>query len=236
MSKKLILFDIDGTILSTHGIPRIAMGNVLAHLYQNFNYDENYNFSGRTDWEIIEHLLTFDDRKVSMPFIRNIMDLFIEELDTQLQNGKEPLLFPGVKELIFYLSENKNTDLGLVTGNISHGARIKLEKTGLWKYFPVGGYGDDARDRSDLPPIAISRAEKYYKRKYEITDIWILGDSIYDISCAKDNSLCSLAVSTGLTEYETLKKSKPDVLVKNLFDLGKIVEILMGNNKHTNDK
>lgn len=229
MNDKLLLFDIDGTLISTHGIPRKAMGKVLMERYDNFNYDDGFNFSGRTDWEIVEHLLRFDDRKVDTETVHSILDSFAAELDVHLKNGKKPLIYPGVIELLERLSQSENIYLGLVTGNILRGAEIKLSSAGLWGYFPVGGYGDDARNRSDLPPIAIERARDHYKISFKEPDIWIIGDSTRDVACAKDNRLRSLAVSTGWTEYDVLKKCQPDHLLTDLSALDHLMNIFYNN-------
>jgi phosphoglycolate phosphatase len=227
MQNRLLLFDIDGTILSTHGIPRVAMGNVLDAMYKSFTYDEHYSFSGRTDWEIIEHLLTFDQRESSPELVNKIMKSFAIELQTHLQNGKPPLVYNGVRDLLQELSGLPNVYLGLVTGNIESGAKIKLSLAKLWKYFDIGGFGDDARNRSDLPPIAVNRAQDFYKTDFANKNIWIIGDSEHDISCAKDNQLRSLAVSTGWTDHELLAEYKPDYLVTDFSDVEKIRNILV---------
>jgi phosphoglycolate phosphatase-like HAD superfamily hydrolase len=227
MQNKLLLFDIDGTILSTHGIPRIAMGNVLDTLYQNFNYDEKFSFSGRTDWEIIEHLLNFDNRQITPGLVKNIMHSFVKELQIHLQNGKPPFVFDGVRDLLNDLSQMPHVYLGLVTGNIIKGAQIKLSLANLWNYFDTGGFGDDARNRSDLPPIAINRAQEFYKTDFIEQDVWIIGDSEHDISCAKDNQLRSLAVSTGWTDHEVLAELEPDYLVTDFADVAAIKNILL---------
>ena len=97
----------------------------------------------------------------------------------------------------------------------------------LWHYFATGGFGDDARNRSDLPPIAISRAQNYYDTTFESQHIWIIGDSEHDISCAKDNQLRSLAVSTGWTDHDVLAKQNPGYLVTDFSDVDKIRNILV---------
>ena len=229
MNNKLLLFDIDGTLISTHGIPRKAMGEVLMQRYENFNYDDGFNFSGRTDWEIVEHLLRFDGRDITNDVIHSILASFALELVVHLANGKKPLIYPGVVELLDRLRQNKQIHLGLVTGNILQGAKIKLSSAGLWDYFPVGGYGDDARHRSDLPPIAIKRAQEHYNISFDESDIWIIGDSPRDVACAKDNRLRSLAVSTGWTEYEVLEQCQPDYLVTDLSALDRLIDIFCRN-------
>ncbi len=225
---RLLLFDIDGTLLSTHGIPRQAMSTVLHHRYPDFNYDAGYNFSGRTDWEIVEHLLTYDDRPAGEDQIHAILQDFAVELEIVLQNGRLPHVFPGVKSLLDKLNRMQNVYLGLVTGNIEKGSRIKLNKAGLDYYFHVGGYGDDSKNRDDLPPLAISRAELFYNCLFEKNNVWIIGDSPFDIRCARNNGLHVLAVSTGWTDYEELSAADPDHVVRDFTQVDEIAGILTG--------
>lgn len=229
MNPKLLLFDIDGTLISTHGIPKIAMGRVLKNRFNSFSYDSKFNFSGRTDWEIVEHLLGFDNQniKITQELIHDILEEFAHELEVELKNGKHPLIYPGVKTLLEKIISFPQVHLGLVTGNIDKGAKTKLEAAELYKYFPVGGFGNDSKYRNDLAPIAIQRAEKYYRQQFIKNDIWIIGDSIYDIYCAQTNNLRCLAVSTGWTEYEELQNVNPEYLFKNLSDESAIIDILL---------
>jgi len=223
---RLLLFDIDGTLLSTHGIPRQAMSTVLRRRYPDFNYDSGYNFSGRTDWEIVEHLLTYDDRPAGENQIHAILRDFAVELEYVLQNGRLPLVFPGVKSLLDKLNRMEDVYLGLVTGNIEKGARIKLNKADLADFFYVGGYGDDSKNRDDLPPLAISRAELFYHCSFEKKNVWIIGDSLFDIRCARNNEIHVLAVSTGWTGYEELSAASPDHVVRDFTQVDEIVGIL----------
>jgi phosphoglycolate phosphatase-like HAD superfamily hydrolase len=227
MNSKLLLFDIDGTLLTAHGVPRKAMARVLTKRYKNFEYDHNYDFSGRTDPEIIEHLLSYDKRSFSQELIKEILDEFCIELEIEISNGQKPILHPGVKELIEELENIDNIYLGLVTGNVSAGAYIKLEAAGLHSSFPVGGFGDDSKIRNDLPPIARKRAESHFKKKFNLPDIWIIGDSVYDVECAQKNDLRCLAVSTGKTPKEKLAAANPEILVDDFSDIEKIKEILI---------
>ena len=227
MTSKLFLFDIDGTLISARGMPRKAMTRVLKKRYDNFQYDTNFNFSGRTDWEIVEHLLTFDRRIVSEKTVIEILDEFAKELQIELQNGKKPIIHRGVEILLRELDNIRNAYLGLVTGNISRGARIKLTAAGLYDYFPVGGFGDDAKERRALPKFAIERAADHYEMSFSNKNIWIIGDSIHDIDCAKVNNLRSLAVCTGWTPRSDLEKVQPEFLVEDLADLDNILNIFM---------
>jgi len=227
MNTKLLLFDIDGTLLSAHGAPKQAMASVLAKRYDQFQYDQTYDFSGRTDPQIVEHLLQHDNRQFTDELIEAILHEFCIELDKVLMNGKKPEIHPGVEKLIQEFKENENVCLGLVTGNVSAGAKIKLKAVELHHYFPIGGYGDDSKNRNDLPPVARERAEDYYNQKFSAKDIWIIGDSVYDIECAQKNGLRCLAVSTGKTSKERLIAAKPEYLEDNLSDTEKIRSILL---------
>ena len=227
MKQKLLLFDIDGTLIYTHGIPRNAMKAVLTNRFSNFKYDDKFNFSGRTDWEIIEHLLNSDQREVTDNAIHEILQDFSVELEKQLKNGKKPFIYPGVKDLLKKLSNQEHIFLGLVTGNIEIGAKLKLSAAGLAHYFPIGGFGSDSKNRNDLPPIAINRAYEYYKVRIKKTDTWIIGDSIRDVFCAQINNLRCLAVSTGWTHYDELKSVNPEYLVRDLSDKEAILKILV---------
>jgi phosphoglycolate phosphatase len=224
---RLILFDIDGTLISSHGIPRQAMSQVLKKRFPDFLYDDSFDFSGRTDWEIVEHMLLFDHRPVTKELVFQIFDDFADELEVQLLNGKKPVSYDGIMNLLVRLQEKDDVFLGLVTGNIQSGARIKLQAAGLDNFFAVGGYGDDAKNRNELPPIAIRRAGKFYRQNFETVNTWIIGDSIYDISCARSNSLRCLAVSTGWTKYEELQKEAPDYLFRDLAATEDVFELLV---------
>jgi phosphoglycolate phosphatase len=227
MKSKLLLFDIDGTLISARGIPRKAMKRVLQKRYDNFSYDGEFNFSGRTDWEIVEHLLSYDRRTVSQREVAQILKDFAHELQHEFQDGIKPLIHPGVENLLSKLNETENVHLGLVTGNISRGAMVKLSAAGLHDYFPIGGFGDDAKVRRELPRFAIERATAYYDLTFDNKNIWIIGDSIFDIDCAKVNNLRSLAVCTGWTPREELQKHQPEFLEDDLSDIYKIMNIFL---------
>lgn len=226
MNPKLFLFDIDGTLLSARGLPKIAMANVLKRRYKSFTYDRKYDYSGRTDPEIIEYLLQFDKREYNDSVIEDILHEFCLELQRQFVDNHAPTIHPGVNDLLAQLNVINNAYLGLVTGNSTEGARIKLEAVNLHDYFPIGGYGDDSKYRTDLPPIATARAEEYYNVKFNPNDIWIIGDSIYDIICAKENNLRCLAVATGWTPRKQLSEKEPEYLETDLSDYKRILDIL----------
>lgn len=225
--QKLLLFDIDGTLISAHGIPRKAMSRVLKRRYGDFDYDTGFNFSGRTDWEIVEHLLTYDNRPAGAAEVHEILNEFTSELEKEMQNGEKPLIHPGVHALLEQLHMDDDFLLGLVTGNVSEGARIKLSAAGLYHFFPVGGFGDDAPLRRSLPEFAIKRAKDLYQCELENRNIWIIGDSIYDIDCAQANNLRCLAVCTGWTARKELLKMEPEFIFDTLQDYRNVISLFL---------
>jgi phosphoglycolate phosphatase len=224
---KLLLFDIDGTLLSARGLPKIVMNRVLVNRYPGMLYDHDYDFSGRTDPEIIDYLLRYNKRRNDSRLISSILEEFVIELETEFIRNHKPFLLEGVEALIKNLAEIEGVCLGLVTGNIARGAQIKLEPVGLLPFFPVGGFGDDSKDRNKLPPIAISRAQAYYTKTFMQEDIWIIGDSIYDIACAAVNNLRCLAVASGRTAYDILAAAQPEFLEEDMSDVDLILDILL---------
>lgn len=226
---KLLLFDIDGTILSTKGVPRKAMRKVLEKKFHYFSYDDDYNYSGRTDWQIVEHLLDYAKIEYPRDFesLNKIFLGFAHELELEINNGLIPHVYSGVSKLLQELHNRDDFYLGLLTGNITMGAKLKLQAVDLFKYFPIGAFGDDAKNRNDLADVAIKRSIQVFGNYIDRKNIWIIGDSIYDIRCAHANNLCSLAVCTGLTSRKELEQENPDFIVDNLEDTKQVINIFL---------
>jgi phosphoglycolate phosphatase len=231
MAMKLLLFDIDGTLMSARGIPRTAMYDALVERFGTFKYDNTFNFSGRTDWEIVEHLLAHAgvDAEINKELVHAILKDFVRLLAEKLKNGFQPIIYPGIRDLLEKLAQRQDVKLGLVTGNVKDGARLKLAFAGLDHYFVVGGFGDDSNNRNDLPPLAIRRAQDHYQTVFSKQDIWVIGDSVHDIICAKVNQLRSLAVATGWTPYQDLNAQTPEFLLRDFSDVQKTLSILLEN-------
>ena len=199
--KKLVLFDIDGTILWTDGAGRRAIRDALLKEMGTSGPIDTYRLDGKTDPQIVRELMTMAGhpdaesevhiRKV----LRQYVSLLAEELETGRRNAR---LFPGVESLILELERRGDVLVGLLTGNVVEGAALKLEAVGMDPTrFRVGAYGSDASERSALPPIAARRAEPLMGRVPSGVDVIIIGDTPSDVTCGNSIGARAIGVGTG---------------------------------------
>lgn len=228
IKKKLILFDIDGTLVLSGGV---AINVMIESISEISGTPVSWNirdFVGNTDQNIIRTLLHRNgmNEVLIADLMDSILEKYVQQLATRLNKDGVVKILDGVEILLQKLKADEQFSLGLLTGNILEGAQIKLSKNGLFEYFPIGAFGNDALKREQLPPFAIQRAEKYYGHFYDRNDIWIVGDSINDIRCAHSNHIRCLAVASGHTKLEELELYHPDALVPDLIVTRAIMEIL----------
>ena len=227
-SPKLLLFDIDGTLITGRGIPKKVFLQTVGKRYPNYPAEKDFRFSGLTDPVIVQKILEvsgapdFDNHTL----INEILNEFLDCLQKNMNKDNPPHLLSGVSELLEACHKIDECFLGLVTGNMERGAEIKLSAADLDHYFPVGAFGSDNYDRNLLPPLAVKRAEKFYNISFSKENIWIIGESIHDVRCAKANGLRCLAAAASTTTEEELHAEQPDAVLKDLSDLQKIMNIL----------
>ena len=214
---KLVLFDIDGTLVDCGGQARLAFADALQHVMGTTGGLAHYDFSGKLDPRIVVDLLltmglTRDEAIARVPDVRAA---YLERLEGNLHVEKMRLL-PGVGELLEALEARNDVALGLLTGNWEQGGRIKIGRYDLNRYFPFGSFGDDGMDRNELPPIALARARDTHGCEFNSHDTIIVGDSILDIACAKAHGIRCLAVATGKTVAGALAAEDPEWLVDDL--------------------
>jgi phosphoglycolate phosphatase len=214
---KLVLFDIDGTLVDSGKQPRLAFAEALMEVYGETGDIYHHEFSGKTDPRIMLDLLTEAGRtrEEVVAWLPAARDAYLDRLDEILHRDRMRLL-PGLPALLDTLAARKDIAMGLLTGNFERGARIKLSRVGIDGYFAFGSYGDNQFDRNDLPPVALERAHALLGRRFDAADAVIVGDSLLDVACAKAHGLKCLAVSTGWTSSEKLAAANPDWLVDDL--------------------
>jgi phosphoglycolate phosphatase len=217
---RLILFDIDGTLLSCGPQVRPILASTLTEVYGTCGDVNTYKFAGRTDPRIVLDLLTGaglteEEVRSRLPEARA---LYVERLESTLDRRAMRLL-PGVSETLEHLARRDDVALGLVTGNWEPGARTKLSRFDLNRYFGFGAFGCDAVDRLDLPPVALERAERILGRRFRPEETLIVGDTIHDVSCGKAHGIPVLAVATGWTPAEVLRDAGADRVVADLTEV-----------------
>jgi phosphoglycolate phosphatase len=225
---RLILFDIDGTLLSARGAGRLAVGRALSTVYGATGPLERYDFRGKTDPQIVFDLMGAAGREADD--IRRSLDRFydeyIGELETLLADGTRVQVMPGVGELVPALAARNDALVGLLTGNIERGAHVKLRSTGLLPLFSVGAYGSDDADRRRLPSIACARARALTGRRFPFESVTIVGDTPLDIDCARACGARVVAVATGHHAAEELSACVPDLLFDDFTDVASVLRAL----------
>lgn len=226
--KRLILFDIDETMISSDGAGRRAIGRVLAERFNVPKEAANIPMSGKTDPQILTEILAvagWSDSDIEKR-MGELLDIYLSILEDEIAASRYYIIHPGVVELLNDLHARQDTYLGLLTGNVERGARMKLSRFELNHFFPMGAYGSDSANRMDLPAIAARRAHKHFNIEFVPAEIVIIGDAINDVLCAKGYGAKSIAVNTGRTSWEDLERHQPDYLFKNLGDTNIVVQAI----------
>ena len=218
---RLILFDVDGTLVECGRQVREILSATLEEVYGTTGSVDRLDFAGRTDPGILLDVLTdagLAERDI-LDRIPEVRARYAARLERDLDRRCMRLL-PGVAAHLESLARRKDVVLGLVTGNREPGARTKLSRFDLNRFFDFGAFGCDAVNRADLPPVALERAERITGRRFRPEETLIVGDTIHDISCARAHGIPVLAVATGRTPAETLREGGADRVVADLTEIG----------------
>jgi len=224
---RLVLFDIDGTLLSSG---RAARDSVLAALESVYGWSgpaDAHDFAGKTDPQIVRELVAGwigpDRCEAQLP---RALETYLEEFSRRLTpEAVRPK--PGIPELLARLAREPRATLGLLTGNLERGARMKLAPPGFNRYFPFGAFGSDSPDRYCLPRIAVERARDSTGRDFAGKQIVIVGDSIHDVACGRSLGVRSVAVATGPTPAARLREENPDAFFPDFSDVPRAMEAIL---------
>jgi phosphoglycolate phosphatase len=228
--KKLLLFDIDGTLLRAEDATRQAINEVFQSLFSIKGSLADMSFFSWTDLGLFrEAAIKLIGRPLSAKEYTAFTRAYTERLQDHLQTCKFYLM-PGIAELLPHLSERKDVILGLETGNIEPAARLKLERGGISHYFRFGGFGSDSADRAELIQKGIERACTLERRAIPGKDIYVIGDAAYDVSAGKKIGVNTVAVGTGIGDQARLLAEKPDYYLKDLSDISAFLRCLGCNN------
>jgi phosphoglycolate phosphatase len=277
MPGRLVLFDIDCTLIDAHGAGGRAMLRSIQDVYGVAGELGDYSFHGRTDPGIIRDLAGLwgagargerqdhtaaeadapDAARASDSALdpyagetlpQAVRDLaervttagdavdgrveeciarYVELLRDELARGEVETL-PGIRELVTALAADRRALVGLLTGNVAEGARLKLERTGLFPLFKVGAYGSDSALRADLPAVAVARAEALTGRRYAGKDVVVIGDTPADVECGASLGVTAVAVATGRHSLDELAAAAPDHLFADFADWRAAYDAIIG--------
>ena len=227
---KLVLFDIDGTLITSRGAGRRAMRTALERVFGAAGGIDQYDLRGRTDTRIVHDVigaLGWEPARVKER-LDDFFEAYLGGLTSEIGDGRHVVTLPGVSAVVARLAQSPDALLGLVTGNIEEGARIKLLPTGLWPLFRVGAYGSDHMDRRRLPSLAARRAQALVGYPFAATDVVVIGDTPHDIDCARACGAVAVAVTTGKYTRDELLAERPDHLFDDLADVDKVLAAILG--------
>ncbi len=223
----LVLFDIDGTLLRG-GPAKKAFELALESVFGTAGPITGHDFSGKTDPQIARELmgaagLTDGEIDDGLPAL---WDDYLARLEADLPQDPMTVL-PGVPELLTHLKGLDDVAVGLLTGNIAGGARLKLGSAGLMAHFPVGGFGSDSELRDDLPAVAIERARRNWGVAFHPRAVVVVGDTPRDVACGQHEGTRTVAVATGRFEQAALAAAGADHVLPDMADLEGTVEVLL---------
>lgn len=227
LSVHLILFDIDGTLLLSGGAGSRALNVSIRRLYGLDNAMDGIQPDGKTDPEIVREILARQGRwdGAQHPFPETLFPEYTAALEKELVNSVSFRVLPGARDLLTQLCDDSRFLVGLATGNIEVGARLKLKRGGLDSYFLFGGFGSDSEDRTRLIQIAIQRGlEKAAAAVPE--SVFVIGDTPRDILHGRAAGARTIAVSTGSYSLQELSPFKPDLALASLDPVEPVMQFL----------
>jgi phosphoglycolate phosphatase len=212
----ILLFDVDGTLLSAGGAGRRALERAFAAHCGTATPLHDLRFNGMTDPGIVRAGLEQLGRDVEPRLVAAILEDYVGLLGEELAGATGFAVFPGVASLLDALADRVHVAVGLGTGNLRDGARLKLERAGLEAYFPFGGFGSDHEDRAQLLRIGAARGTARLGLPPERCRVIVVGDTPLDIAAAAAIGAASLGVATGGHAPDALSAAGATWAVENL--------------------
>ena len=213
---RLVLFDIDGTLVHTGGAGVKAFARTFATEFRMADHFERLKFAGRTDYSLVREFFGLNEIAPTPETFNRFFDRYAFWLDHILRDSKTALC-PGVWEFIRELQALPQAPLlGLLTGNVRLGAEIKLRHFNLWEVFQTGGFANDHEDRDQIAAVALQRGCRILGQDLRGDEVLVIGDTPLDIRCARAIGAKALAVATGGATLEELKMRQPDWAIPDL--------------------
>lgn len=223
----LLLFDIDGTLVSTGLAGGDAMGRAFEEVHGVADAFAGIEMSGKTDPAILREAWEAAGIDAAERDPQAFHDCYVRHLRDTLKEADRPRhLKPGLPGLLDAIAARSDVVLGLLTGNFVTGAQLKLESFGILHYFRIGAYGSDNEDRKALVPVAQLRARQYCVTYIAPERTFVIGDTPRDIACARAHDVQAVAVATGNYSLDDLQAHQPDLCFADLSDQQAVLERL----------
>lgn len=227
---KLVLFDIDGTMLKSEGVGRASMESALRAVFGSHGSDE-YRYDGKTDKQIVREVMKGEGHadKLIDERMEAVMEHYVGGLDERIGSGSYKVrTLPGIPELLDALERLDGVVMGLLTGNIREGARRKLAAAGVdFGRFKINAFGSDHEHRPNLPAIAQRRAKESLGLQLDGDRMYVIGDTPADIVCGRDLGARAIAVATGYYSVADLREHDPFAVFEDLSDTEKVVATIL---------
>lgn len=225
---KVLLFDIDGTLVLTGRAGVRAMNRACQEVIGHSNALDGVAVAGRTDWIILHDALRAIGHEMDEDLFARLRDTYVTLLREEILLPGEGVkaVLPGVAGLLDALRARPDVFLALLTGNFEEGARIKLEHFDLWRYFKCGAFGDDAADRNALVPFALDRARACGLDAIAPEDVFVVGDTPHDVACARAVGAVPVGVATGSFSVADLRGSGADIVFPDLGDAAAFMRVI----------
>ena len=228
-SLKLLLFDIDGTLLLSGGAGKAAMERAFDRIWGLRDALQDTPLMGRTDPSIVLEVLKKSQIPPADPDIEKFREYYFWFLEEELDRPRPgKALCPGILPLLSELREMHDIELGLLTGNWRYGGLLKLRHFGIDGFFSIGAFADDSMKREDLVPIAMDRYSKTNGRQLTPDSVFVIGDTPFDIQCGKPHHVRTVAVATGVHLPDELKAENPDFFFNDLSRTEDVLRVFDG--------
>jgi phosphoglycolate phosphatase len=225
---RLVLFDIDGTILRSDGAGRRAMIAALREVFGTPG-PEDHRYDGKTDPQIVREVMRLEGHHDAHIDERMdaLMTLYLSRLERELQHA-DTFVYPGVRELLDALEARQDTTLGLLTGNLRDGAYAKLRAGGIDPArFRVGAFGSDHEHRPELPALARRRAQTELGIELDGSHLVVIGDTPADIECGRSLGVRAIGVATGSYTVDELRTCQPHAVFETLEDTDRVMSAIV---------
>jgi phosphoglycolate phosphatase-like HAD superfamily hydrolase len=228
--RRLVLFDIDGTLVSAGGISARVFAEALLEAFGTTGETHSFDYSGKTDPQIVRELMKaagFADEEIERRRPQALAD-YRQRLAASIR-PEHVTAKPGMGSLLEALERRPEVTLALLTGNLEPTARLKLDPVDANRFFPFGAFGSDDEDRYRLPRLAQERARAAVGVSFEGPDMVIVGDSVHDVLCGRDLGVRAVAVATGRTSAHRLAAESPDALLPDFSDTAGAMAAILGD-------